>query len=61
MVDCVHWKEKQEENCPWGENPKNCNDCQDYVKNSKVTILNSEVMNKIEKQDKIIARARCKK
>ena len=28
--DCVHWPEKSEGKCPYEENPKNCNNCQDY-------------------------------
>jgi len=44
MADCVHWAEKLEGKCPWEENSDNCNDCQDYVKSSKVKILDSEIM-----------------
>jgi len=51
MVDCVHWGKKAEGKCPWEENPKNCNGCQDYVKSSKVKILDSEIMDKIKIQD----------
>lgn len=31
MRDCVNWPQKEYGECPWEENPVNCNGCQDYI------------------------------